>query len=251
MAETLRGGLSLCASGFGFYSHDISGFEATATPDIYKRWSAFGLLSTHSRLHGNSSYRVPWLFDEESVDVLRFFTNLKGKLMPYIWSEAVKTSKTGIPMMRALMLDFPDPVCRHIDTQYMFGDNLLVSPIFNEDGNVEFYLPDCGIWTDIISGEVLDGGRYYNKNYDYFGLPLLAKPNSIIPFGNFKDDFEYDYLDGTEFVIYQPEEGSSLISDIYDLSGEKVFTLSATTKNGKVNITHTETDKKFTVKVVK
>jgi alpha-D-xyloside xylohydrolase len=251
MAETLRGGLSLCASGFGFYSHDISGFEATATPDIYKRWSAFGLLSTHSRLHGNSSYRVPWLFDEESVDVLRFFTNLKGKLMPYIWSEAVKTSKTGIPMMRALMIDFLDPVCRHIDTEYMFGDNLLVSPIFNEYGNAEFYLPDCGIWTDIISGEVFDGGRYYNKNYDYFSLPLFAKPNSIIPFGDFEGNFEYDYLDGTEFVIYQPQEGSTLTSDIYDLSGEKIFTLTATIKNSEVNITHTDTDKKFTVKVIK
>ncbi|MDR0942914.1 MAG: alpha-xylosidase [Ruminococcus sp.] len=250
MAETLRGGLSLCASGFGFYSHDISGFEATATPDIYKRWSAFGLLSTHSRLHGNSSYRVPWLFDEEAVDVLRFFTNLKGKLMPYIWAQAVKTSKTGIPMMRALMLDFTDPVCRHIDTQYMFGDNLLVAPIFNEEGNAEFYLPDCGIWTDIISGETLSGGRYYNKNYDYFGLPLLAGPNSIIPFGSFNGDFEYDYLDGTEFVIYQPEDENTLTSDIYDLSGEKVFTLTATIKNGEVNITHTETVKKFSVKVI-
>ena len=100
MAETLRGGLSLCLSGFGYFSHDMSGFEATATPDIYKRWAAFGLFSTHSRLHGNNSYRVPWLFDEESVDVLRFFTKLKGKLMPYIWSQAIKTSTVGVPMMR-------------------------------------------------------------------------------------------------------------------------------------------------------
>ena len=73
MAESLRGGLSLGLSGFGFWSHDISGFEKTATPDLYKRWTAFGLLSSHSRLHGNESYRVPWLFDEEASDVLRFF----------------------------------------------------------------------------------------------------------------------------------------------------------------------------------
>lgn len=77
MAESLRGGLSLGLSGFGFWSHDISGFERTAPPDIYKRWVAFGMLSSHSRLHGNESYRVPWLFDEESVDVLRYFTELR------------------------------------------------------------------------------------------------------------------------------------------------------------------------------
>ncbi|MDR0987682.1 MAG: alpha-xylosidase [Ruminococcus sp.] len=248
MAETLRGGLSLCASGFGFYSHDISGFEATATPDIYKRWSAFGLLSTHSRLHGNSSYRVPWLFDEESVDVLRFFTNLKGKLMPYVWAEAVKTSKTGVPMMRAMVIDFDsDPICRYLDTQYMFGDSLLVSPIMNETGDAQIYLPDCGIWTDIISGEKFSGGRYYNKKYDYFGLPLLAKPNSILPFGNFSGDFEYDYLDGAEFVIYEIEDEISF--DIYNTAAEKLFTLTAKREGEKVTVTHTETDKKFTVKL--
>jgi alpha-D-xyloside xylohydrolase len=250
MAETLRGGLSLCASGFGFYSHDISGFEATATPDIYKRWSAFGLLSTHSRLHGNSSYRVPWLFDEESVDVLRFFTNLKGKLMPYIWAEAVKTSKTGIPMMRAMVIDYPaDPVCRYLDTEYMFGDSLLVSPIMNETGNAETYLPACGIWTDILSGEKIPGGRYINKNYDYFGLPLLAKPNSIIPFGKFENDFEYDYLDGTEFVIYEIEDEKTLSCDIYNTAAEKIFTLTAKREGEKVVVTHTDTDKKLTVKL--
>jgi alpha-D-xyloside xylohydrolase len=250
MAETLRGGLSLCASGFGYYSHDISGFEATATPDIYKRWSAFGLLSSHSRLHGNSSYRVPWLFDDESVDVLRFFTNLKGKLMPYIWSEAVKTSKTGVPMMRAMVIDYADdPICKYLDTQYMFGENLLVSPIMNETGEVQFYLPDNGKWTDIISGEKFSSGQYIQKEYDYFGLPLCAKPNSIIPFGNFSGDFDYDYLDGTEFVIYEIADGKTLTSDIYDTEAEKVFTITAKREGEKVTVTHTATDKKFTVKL--
>ncbi|MDE5991838.1 MAG: alpha-xylosidase, partial [Oscillospiraceae bacterium] len=171
MAETLRGGLSLCASGFGYFSHDMSGFEATATPDIYKRWAAFGLFSTHSRLHGNNSYRVPWLFDEESVDVLRFFTKLKGKLMPYIWSQAIKTSTVGVPMMRAMVIDFEtDPVCLSLDRQYMFGDNILVAPIFNDEGTAEFYVP-AGTWTDIISGKQYEGGKFYNEKFDYFSLP--------------------------------------------------------------------------------
>ncbi|PIM65769.1 alpha-xylosidase, partial [Streptomyces sp. JV178] len=83
-AESQRGSLSLGLSGFGYWSHDIGGFEGTPSPALFKRWIAFGLLSSHSRLHGSSSYRVPWLFDDESVDVLRMFTHLKLGLMPYL-----------------------------------------------------------------------------------------------------------------------------------------------------------------------
>ncbi|MDE7303280.1 MAG: alpha-xylosidase [Oscillospiraceae bacterium] len=249
MAETLRGGLSLCASGFGYFSHDMSGFEATATPDIYKRWAAFGLFSTHSRLHGNNSYRVPWLFDEESVDVLRFFTKLKGKLMPYIWSQAIKTSTVGVPMMRAMVIDFADdPACLSLDRQYMFGDNILVAPIFNDEGTAEFYVP-AGTWTDIISGKQYEGGKYYNEKFDYFSLPCLAKPNSIIAYGNFEKNFEYDYLNGTEFVIYEPEDGKAIECNIYNTEAEKVFTLTALRNGDKVEVSYTNTPASFTVKV--
>lgn len=106
MAESLRGGLSLTTSGFGYWSHDIGGFENTATPDVFKRWTAFGLLSSHSRFHGSSSYRVPWNFDEEAVDVARHFTKLKNSLMPYLYEQAVQNSKTGIPVMRSMVLEF-------------------------------------------------------------------------------------------------------------------------------------------------
>lgn len=249
MAETLRGGLSLCISGFGYYSHDISGFEATATPDIYKRWSAFGLLSSHSRLHGNSSYRVPWLFDEEAVDVLRHFTKLKGRLMPYIWAQAVKTHLTGVPMMRAMVIDYADdPVCRTLDMQYMLGENVLVAPICNDRGIGEFYLP-AGKWTDIISGRVFEGGRFYKETYDYFGLPCLAKPNSIIAYGDFKRGFEYDYLENAEFVIYQPDEGVEITADIFDADANKVFSLKAVRRGNTVEVTFDKTDKPFSVKL--
>ena len=112
MAETLRGGLSLCASGFGFFSHDMGGFEATASADVYKRWCAFGMLSTHSRLQGSSSYRVPWAYDKdgdtEACDVLRHYAVLKGKLMPYLWSQAVKTHCQGVPVMRPMIVSFTE-----------------------------------------------------------------------------------------------------------------------------------------------
>lgn len=249
MAETIRGGLSLCMSGFGFFSHDMSGFEATAAPDIYKRWAAFGLLSTHSRLHGNSSYRVPWLFDDESVDVLRFFTKLKGRLMPYIWSQAVKTHQTGVPMMRAMVIDYADdPVCLTLDKQYMFGDNILAAPILNDKGMGEVYIPE-GKWTDIISGKVYEGGKFYREKYDYFGLPCLAKPNCIIPYGRFEKDFEYDYLSNAEFVIYQPDESKSMTCNIYNTEANKEFTLTAVRKDQKVEVSYTETDKPFSVRI--
>ena len=165
MAETLRGGLSLAMSGFAFWSHDISGFESTATPDLYKRWAAFGLLSSHSRLHGAGSYRVPWVFDEESSEVVKYFTNLKCTLMPYLYQLAVHAHNTGIPVMRPMILEFmDDPAVRWLDMQYMLGESLLAAPVFSADGVVDYYLPE-GIWTDIGRPDrdnAVDG--YINQN---------------------------------------------------------------------------------------
>lgn len=147
MAESLRGGLSIGLSGFGFWSHDIGGFENTAPAHVYKRWCAFGLLSSHSRLHGSKSYRVPWAYDDESCDVVRFFTQLKCRMMPYLYREAARANARGTPMMRAMMMEFPDdPACDYLDRQYMLGDNVMVAPVFTEAGDVQFYLPE-GRWT--------------------------------------------------------------------------------------------------------
>ena len=232
MAETIRGGLSLCCSGFGFFSHDIGGFEDTATPDIYKRWCAFGLFSSHSRLHGNSSYRVPWLFDSESVDVLRFFTELK--LMPYIYTQAVKTSETGVPMMRAMFINYSsDPVCLTLDKQYMFGDSLLCAPIFNDRSEAKFYLPE-GSWTDIITNETYCGGRYYTKKCTYMEMPVLAKENSLIAYGDFEENFEYNYADNTEIVWYSPVENTPAETEIADKNGNTVLKIRLTKQGNNI-----------------
>ncbi|MFK9882575.1 TIM-barrel domain-containing protein, partial [Klebsiella pneumoniae] len=132
MAESLRGGLSIGMSGFGFWSHDIGGFENTAPAHVYKRWCAFGLLSSHSRLHGSKSYRVPWAYDDESCDVVRHFTQLKCRMMPYLYRQAALANECGTPMLRAMMLEFPDdPACDYLDRQYMLGDSVLVAPVFS------------------------------------------------------------------------------------------------------------------------
>src|SRR5215207_8843223 len=142
MAETLRGGLSLAASGFGFWSHDIGGFEGRPDPAVFKRWIPFGLLCTHSRLHGSDSYRVPWVFDEEAVEVLRIFTRLKAQLMPYIYGQAANAAQDGMPVLRPMTAEFPDdPACTHLDRQYMLGDRLLVAPVFTASGETSYYLP--------------------------------------------------------------------------------------------------------------
>lgn len=248
MWETLRGGLSLCMSGFGYFSHDISGFEAQGTPDLYKRWCAFGLMSSHSRLHGNSSYRVPWNFDEESCDVLRHWTVLKGKLMPYLFAQANKTHTTGIPMMRAMVVEYSDdPATLALDRQYMLGDNLLIAPVFNEEGIAQYYVP-AGKWTDIQTGEVFEGGKWYETKHDYFSMPVLAKPNSIVAYGDFKRAFTYDYAENADIVIYQLEDGKTAETKIYDAESNVVLTVSATRNGDTIKVTATGTAKNFKVR---
>ena len=250
MAETVRGGLSLCSTGFGFFSHDIGGFEATAPADVYKRWCAFGLMSTHSRLHGSSSYRVPWNFDEESCDVLRFYTKLKGRLMPYLWSQAIKTHEVGVPMMRSMVIAFSnDPACKYLDAQYMLGDNLLIAPVMNEEGIAEFYVPE-GTWYDIITNDVYEGGRYYTRTCNYFEMPILARPNSIITFGEFKtNNVVYDYLNNAEATIYNLGDGKTATATIYDSEANKLTDITASRNGNVIEVSYTATDKSFTVAV--
>ena len=257
MAETLRGGLSLCASGFGFFSHDMGGFEATASADVYKRWCAFGMLSTHSRLHGSSSYRVPWAYDKdgdtEACDVLRHYAVLKGRLMPYLWSQAVKTHRQGVPMMRPMIVSFTeDTACKYLDTQYMLGDNLCVVPVMNEQGIAEFYVPDCGTWTDIQSGETYEGGRYYTRKCDYFQMPILARPGSMIVYGKFDGDTQksvlYDYVKGAEVVIYGLEDGQKTETVIYDTDALEAMKIRAVRENNTIKITVPKTEKNITIR---
>ena len=227
MAETLRGGLSLSLGGFGFWSHDISGFESTAPADIYKRWCQFGLLSSHSRLHGSSSYRVPWLFDDEACEILKEFVNLKCRLMPYLYGQAVRSHTEGRPVLRPMVLDFPqDRACDTLDRQYMFGDSLLVAPIFKENGEVQYYLPE-GTWYNLITGAEVTGGKWQKETHDYHSLPLMVRPNSILPLGNNDQKPDYDYADGVTLVVSAFDEGAEASVEIPDLSGETVMKVTA------------------------
>jgi alpha-D-xyloside xylohydrolase len=220
MAETLRGGLSLGLSGFGFWSHDIGGFEQNSSADVYKRWTAFGLLSSHSRLHGSSSYRVPWNYDEEAVKVLSRFTKLKCSLMPYLYRAAIQAHERGTPMLRAMMAEFPhDPACDYLDLQYMLGDSLLVAPVFSHDGSVNYYVPE-GKWTNLLDGEVFEGPHWVRETHDFLSLPLLVRPNSVIPMGSHTDKPDYDYSDGITLQVYQVEDRKQVSVEIPSLDGK-------------------------------
>ncbi|MGN8246691.1 alpha-xylosidase [Cellulomonas soli] len=207
MAESLRGGLSLAASGFGYWSHDIGGFEGTPDPVVFKRWLAFGLLSSHSRLHGSDSYRVPWAFDEEAVDVTRRFTHLKMSLMPYLAQAGVEAHEQGTPVMRPMVLEFPDdPGAATVDTQYMLGGDLLVAPVFSAAGEVDVYVPE-GTWTSLLDGEQVTGPRWHRQQHGFDSLPLYVRPGAVLPVGSRTDRPDYDFLEGLTLRLFDLPDG--------------------------------------------
>lgn len=179
MAATLRAGLSIGLSGFTFWSHDIGGF-VTATPeDVYRLWTPFGMLTSHVRSHGNPPTE-PWEYSDEFLEGFRKADNMRYKLMPYIYSQAKESSEQGIPMFRALFVEFPDDAGSWlIDNQYMFGSDMLVAPMFDNSGERDVYLPD-GKWIDYQTGKVYDEGWYTIKAGE---IPIIAliKDGSIIP----------------------------------------------------------------------
>lgn len=235
MAETLRSGLSFGMSGFGYWSHDISGFEASATPDLYRRWTQFGLLSSHSRYHGSTTYKVPWLYGEKSVENTKKYTNLKLKLLPYLMAMSNEVHYHGTPILRSMVLEFPDdPGCEDLDMQYMLGSNLLVAPIFNDQGLATFYVPKAeGTWISILAGKAYEGGKWYKEKFDDITLPLLARPNSVIVTGRYNNETMYDYTDHPIVNVYEMKDGkiSTIITNNY---GEKLGTIVVEKKDGKI-----------------
>jgi len=229
MAGTLRGGLSLGLSGFGFWAHDIGGFEGTPSPAVYKRWVQFGLLSSHSRLHGSDSHRVPWLFgndhpeSEKCSTVLRDCVKRKLSLLPYLLRTGREAHQNGIPVMRAMFLEFPDDLNMYqLDTQYMLGANLLVAPVFSEEGKVSFYVPHTGhenaaaakwrSWFDHT--KTYEQGCWYTETHDFNTLPLLVRPGTVTainPKLNAPEDG--DYLAGLELLVNGPLEGRDRRAD--------------------------------------
>jgi alpha-D-xyloside xylohydrolase len=237
MAESLRGGLSLAASGFGFWSHDIGGFEGRPDPAVFKRWIPFGLLCTHSRLHGSDSYRVPWVFDEEAVEVLRRFTKLKAQLMPYIYGQAVNAARDGMPVLRPMAAEFPDdPACTHLDRQYMLGDRLLVAPVFTASGETSYYLP-TGIWTHLLSGATVRGPGWVNDVCDFQTVPVFVRPGTVLPMGARDDRPDYPYDEDVRLRVYEFADGDRTTVTVPIMTGEVAAAFEVARDDGNLTVT--------------
>lgn len=231
MAESLRAGLSLGLSGFAFWSHDIGGFEGNPTPELFMRWAAFGLLSSHSRLHGSTTYRVPWEFGDNAADAVRFFVKLKMRLMPYIFAASQDASITGLPVMRAMMLEFPEDLnCRALDRQYMLGPDLLVAPVFSDAGDVTYYVP-AGAWTNFLTLETVTGPTWIKEVHGFDSVPLLVRPGSVLPIGGIDSRPDYDYRSGVTLEIYQPADGMTVMVRVPS-GGEDEDSTFVITRNG-------------------
>ena len=184
MAAELRGGLSFGLSGFSFWSHDIGGFTATSVEgmnkDLFARWMAFGMLSSHSRCHGIAP-KEPWLYGRDFMDKFRLIDGLKYQLMPYVYAQAKDSSEHGLPMLRALFLECPDdPGSWLVDDEYFYGSSLLVAPLLHEhETRRQVYLPP-GTWDDYQTGKTYSGGW---QNIEAGGIPviILVRDGTVLP----------------------------------------------------------------------
>ena len=184
MAAELRGGLSLGLSGFSFWSHDIGGFTAnsvkTMDQDLFARWLAFGMLSSHSRCHGEAP-KEPWLYGETFMDKFRKIDELKYRLMPYVYAQAKDCSEHGLPMVRALFIEYPDdPGSWLVDDEYLYGSDMLVAPLMHKgDTGRTVYLPP-GTWIDYQTGKTWNGGWQQVQAGEIPAI-ILVRDGAVIP----------------------------------------------------------------------
>lgn len=209
------------------------------------------MLSSHSRLHGSASYRVPWLFDQKSNDVVRFFTKLKCSLMPYLFKSAVQSTQSGLLVMRAMVMEFQnDQATYYLERQYMLGDSLLVVPVLNEMGEVSYYLPR-GRWVSFLTGEVIEGGSWQTERHDYLSLPLLVRPNSIVAVDGENGRPDYDYARTVTLFISRLEQGAKANTIVYNENGVDELTFSAQREGNVIMLTASGVGKPWTVRFAK
>jgi len=179
MLGDLRGGLSFGLSGFSFWSHDMGGFVTASPEDIYRRWLPFGFLSSHTRAHG-APPTEPWLISKSFTDAFRACAEMKYKLMPYVYAQAKDCSERGLPMVRALLVEFPqDPGAWLVEDEYMFGSQMLVAPLMESGNERTVYLPK-GKWIDYQSGKIYEGG-YQTIQACKIPAVILVRDGSLIP----------------------------------------------------------------------
>lgn len=232
MACQIRGLLSYGLSGVPFASHDVGGFDyppeafdhtepgekwflkdCARDSQVYVRWLQFGVFSSHVRAHGKQP-REPWLYGPHEEEIARRYLKLRYRLLPYIYSQAVQSSRTGLPMVRATVLEFQsDPATHGLDLQYLFGDSFLVAPVVRRDNHCRVYLPD-GEWVDYWTKEPITGPRWLDLEVPLEILPLWVRGGAIIPMGPEMAYTEEKPLDPLTLELYRPgTPGATTVHD--------------------------------------
>ncbi len=207
MLGDLRGGLSFGLSGFSFWSHDMGGFVTASPEDIYRRWLPFGFLSSHTRAHG-APPTEPWLISESFTKAFRECAEMKYRLMPYVYAQAKDCTERGLPMVRALLVEFPeDPGAWLVEDEYMFGSQILVAPLLESGDSRTVYLPSFGSgvgskWIDYQSGKVYDGG-YQTLTAGRIPAIILVRDGSIIPHAPLAQRTDQIQWDKVELKTYK------------------------------------------------
>jgi alpha-D-xyloside xylohydrolase len=231
MASTLRGGLSHGLAGVPFWSHDAGGFTGRPTPDLYVRWAQFGALSPLVRFHGTTS-RLPWDFPAFAEEGAVAAILLRYRLMPYLYSAAVESARTGIPLMRALLVDSPaDPAAWQADLEYLLGPDLLVAPMTDPSGTRSVYLPE-GEWIDWWTGTVYPGLSHYRVRQPLDRVPLFVRRGSVIPVMEPTDTVGDGPFEAITLLCFDPTSSTTVIRDI---DGDTV--VSATRTGDVVTVT--------------
>ena len=202
MLGDLRGGISFGLSGFSFWSHDMGGFVTASPEDIYRRWLPFGFLSSHTRAHG-APPTEPWLISDSFTNAFRQSAEMKYKLMPYVYAQAKDCSNTGLPMVRALFVEFPhDAGAWLVEDEYMFGSQILVAPLLESGNSRECYLPN-GKWIDYQTGKVYSGG-YQTIEAGDIPCVILVRDGALIPqvpVAQSTDKIEWDKIQMVPFKV--------------------------------------------------
>lgn len=229
MASALRGGLGLSLSGFPFWSHDVGGFRGTPDEEVYVRWAQFGLLSSHARCHGTTP-REPWAFGEAAVRIFKKYARLRYRLLPYLYTLAEQATRTGLPVVRPLVLEYQDdPRTYDVDLQYLLGDSLLVAPVFERSGAVSVYLPAGDGWVDFWTGEHYAGGQTLHRKTALDEMPVFVRANSIIPMGAATQTVETGTPDEITLRITPDCQGSvATETAFYDEDADELLGIDAT-----------------------
>lgn len=232
MSSTLRAGLSIGASGFSFWSHDIGGFVNKTPENIYRHWTPFGMLTSHVRSHG-APPTEPWEYGDDFLEAFKDADNMRYQLMPYIYAQAHDCSAKGLPMLRALFIEFPDdPGSWLIDNQYMFGSDMLVAPLFNDDNERDVYLPP-GMWIDYQTGKKYEGGWHH---ISAGAIPIIAmiKAGSVIP--HIKLAQSTAFMDWSKIDLKVYPDNDEMADGLVVIPGEELKKVEVSGKNGKYEL---------------